>query len=115
MATTDETVLSNQKTIIANQETILKNQESILKNQDEIKANQGTIVENQSSIVDNQKQIAENQTLLNAISKTQAHILNAVRKNGGQSESVEETQKFLDSLKTDAKEAKTDLTEPESI
>ncbi len=122
MATSDELILSNQKEILANQESLLKNQdtiisnqEAILKNQNEIKDNQGTIVGNQSTIVDNQQQIADNQTLLNAISKTQAYILNAVRKNGGSSESVEDTEKFLKSLKSDAQEAKTDLAEPESI
>ena len=122
MATSDETILDNQKTILENQETLLKNQssilsnqEAILKNQDEIKGNQETIVGNQSTIVDNQQQIADNQKLLNAISKTQAYILNAVRKNGGVTESVEDTESFLKGLVSGAKEAKTDLAEPESL
>ena len=122
MANSEEATLDNQKSILDNQDAILKNQstiidnqEAILKNQNEIKDNQETIVNNQSTIVDNQQQIADNQTLLTAISKTQAYILNAVRKSGGLSESLEDTQRFLDDLKADTKDAKTDLAEPESI
>ncbi|WP_153800157.1 hypothetical protein [Foetidibacter luteolus] len=108
----DEATLDNQKSILENQEAILKNQstiisnqEGILKNQEEIKSNQAVIAGNQSSIIDNQKQIVDNQALLNVIAKTQGYILNAVRKAGGEAESQEETNKFLEGLKNEIQAA----------
>ena len=119
-----EEVLSNQKTIIHNQETlinnqatIIHNQEALLKNQTDITGNQEIIVHNQAHIVDNQKQIVDNQVVLNAISKTQAYLLNLVRKISGQSESQEETEQFLEKLKTEAHESvkSNALEEPETL
>ncbi len=123
MANSEEATLDNQKTILDNQEellknqsTIIKNQESILKNQDEIKSNQEVIVTNQSSIIDNQKQIVDNQVTLDVISKTQSYILNAIRKLSGETESPEETEKFLAKLKSDIHgSVKTDLEEPKTL
>jgi len=112
MANSEEATISNQKTIIENQEALLKNQSTIihnqellLKNQTVITGNQEVIVHNQSSIVDNQKHIVDNQVALNAISKTQAYILNLVRKISGQPESQEETEQFLNKLKTETPES----------
>ncbi len=111
-----DSLLKNQSTIISNQESILKNQEEIKSNQEVIKSNQEVIVTNQSGIIGNQKQIVDNQTLLDVISKTQAHIFNAVRKLSGKEESLQETQTFLEGLKADVQGgAKTELTEPESL
>ena len=138
MANSEEAILSNQKTIIENQEALLKNQstiihnqeallknqtditgnqESLLKNQSDITGNQEVIVHNQASIIDNQKHIVDNQVVLNAISKTQAYILNLVRKISGQPESQEETEQFLNKLKTEAPESvkSNALEEPETL
>jgi hypothetical protein len=92
MATSEETILDNQKTILHNQETIVKNQQSIIHNQE-------TIVVNQSSIIHNQKQIVDNQVTLSVIHQTQAHLLNLSRKTAGQKESLKDTEKFLEKLR----------------
>jgi len=91
MATTEETILENQKSILSNQDTITKNQASILKNQE-------VIVSNQSGIIENQKQIVDNQVALSVIRQTQAQMLNLLRKLTGDKESQKDTDKFLEKL-----------------
>ena len=123
MSQSEDATLNNQKAIIENQEALLKNQatiihnqEALLKNQTSITGNQEVIVHNQASIVDNQKHIVDNQVALNTISKTQAYMLNLIRKISGTTETQEETEKFLEVLKSKAAtDATTDLVEPASI
>ena len=92
----------SEETVLANQQTIIKNQESILKNQQSLLRNQEVIVTNQASIITNQTQIVDNQVVLNVIAATQAHMLNAIRKIGGEKESMKATTEFLAALKTKA-------------
>jgi len=99
------TIVKNQDDLKANQKTIIKNQEAILKNQQSLLKNQDVIVANQASIITNQTQIVDNQVALSVISATQVHILNALRKLGGEKESLKATTEFLGTLRAKAEKA----------
>ena len=116
MLNNQKTIIDNQEAILKNQATIIHNQGSLLDNQASITGNQEVIVHNQASIISNQKQIVDNQVTLSVISRTQAYLLNLIRKLAGQEESHEKTVQFLENLKIEAEASlkAAELAEPET-
>jgi hypothetical protein len=97
-----ERIVENYDIMIQNQQQNANNHEMVIQNQTTIIRNQEIIVNNQMNIVRNQKQIAQNQITLDVIQKTQTHILNHLKKNTGQEETMEDTQNFILKLREES-------------
>jgi hypothetical protein len=91
-------IVENYDIMIQNQQQNADNHEVVIHNQTTIIRNQEIIVNNQINIVRNQKQIVQNQVQLDSILQTQSYVLNLVRKLAGESETLEETNKFIENL-----------------
>jgi hypothetical protein len=91
-------IVENYDIMIQNQQQNADNHEVVIHNQTTIIRNQEIIVNNQINIVRNQKQIVQNQVQLDVILQTQSYLLNLVKKLAGESETFEETNKFIQNL-----------------
>jgi hypothetical protein len=91
-------IVENYDIMIQNQRQNADNHEVVIHNQSTIIRNQEIIVNNQINIVRNQKQIVQNQVQLDVILQTQSYLLNLVKKLAGESETLEETTKFIGNL-----------------
>ena len=91
-------IVENYDIMIQNQQQNANNHEMVIHNQTTIIRNQEIIVNNQINIVRNQKQIAQNQIQLEVILQTQSYLLNLVKKLSGESETLEETQHFVENM-----------------
>jgi hypothetical protein len=98
-------IVENYDIMIQNQQQNANNHEVVIHNQATIIRNQEIIVNNQINIVRNQKQIVENQVQLDVILQTQSYLLNLVKKLSGESESIEETNKFIEDLIDEKRES----------
>ena len=110
-------IVENYDIMIQNQQQNADNHEMVIHNQTTIIRNQEIIVNNQINIVRNQKQIAQNQIQLEVILQTQSYLLNLVKKLSGESETLEETQHFVEnmiSVKQESMRAKP-LNDPSSL
>lgn len=97
-------IVDNYDIMIKNQQKNADNHEMVIQNQSTIIRNQEIIVNNQMNIVRNQKQIAQNQVTLDVIEQTQIFLLNAVKKLTGSEEDLQETQKFVASIRKASEE-----------
>jgi hypothetical protein len=91
-------IVENYDIMIQNQRQNADNHEVVIHNQTTIIRNQEIIVNNQINIVRNQKQIVQNQVQLDSILQTQSYLLNLVRKLAGETETLEETDKFIKNI-----------------
>ncbi len=91
-------IVENYDIMIQNQQQNADNHEVVIHNQTTIIRNQEIIVNNQINIVRNQKQIVQNQVQLDSILQTQSYLLNLVKKLAGESETMEETDRFIKNI-----------------
>ena len=110
-------MMDNHQVLVENSQHNANNMETMSKHLGIIVKNQEIIVNNQSSIINNQKQIVANQITLNVLQKSLTHILNHLRNQGNESESMEQTLSFIDVLRSQAlQEFNSDkLIEPKSL
>jgi hypothetical protein len=92
-------VVENYDILTQNQKHNADNHEVVVNNQTTIIRNQEIIVNNQISIIRNQRQIVQNQVNLDVMLKTQALLLNLVKKLTNQDETIAQTEEEIDKLR----------------
>jgi hypothetical protein len=93
-------VVENYDILTQNQKHNADNHEVVVNNQTTIIRNQEIIVNNQISIIRNQRQIVQNQVNLDVMLKTQALLLNLVKKISGESQTITQTEEEIDKLRS---------------
>ncbi len=97
-------IVENYDILTQNQKHNADNHEVVVKNQTTIIRNQEIIVNNQISIIRNQRQIVQNQVNLDVMLKTQAMLLNLVKKLSGETQTIEQTEEVIDKLRAVSQE-----------
>ncbi|TAG25143.1 MAG: hypothetical protein EAZ32_16195 [Cytophagia bacterium] len=104
LKTMQRKIVDNYDILAQNQLQNADNHAVVVQNQSIIIRNQEVIVNNQINIIKNQRQIVQNQVNLDVMLKTQAQLLNLVKKLSGEAETLDDTEAIIDQLRATSKE-----------